>query len=426
MVEAFCDSSHGRYAILRTMQKDTLRTDIIIFGGGVAGLWLLNRLTTAGYSVLLFETEALGRGQTLASQGMVHGGIKYALGGALSGASETIGAMPERWRHCLAGDDEVDLSGVRVLSDHFYMWSSASMTSKFTAFAASKALRGRIDRLPPADWPVVFQDPKFKGHVYSLYDPVLDTTSLVEQLAAPCRDHIFKIDWEHAKLQRDAAAQQLQSLCLETGDGNVELKAQLFIAAAGEGNAQIIADAAADKPEMQCRPLHQVVLTHASLPSLYAHALGSKSSPRVTISTHFTSSVQPLWYLGGDLATEGVKRDAQHQIAFAQQELAGLLPWVDLSDADWRSFSIDRAEPRQTQLIKPDDAFAEFASACANLLVCWPTKLTLTPRLGDIVSNQVTQTDIKPQIAKDEAIAGLQEILPHAQVAPPIWDALFA
>lgn len=408
------------------MQKDTLRSDIIIFGGGIAGLWLLNRLTTAGYSVLLFETRALGDGQTLASQGMVHGGIKYALGGALSGASETIGAMPERWRHCLAGDDEVDLSGVRVLSDQFYMWSSASMTSKFTAFAASKALRGRIQRLPATDWPAVFQDPRFKGHVYSLHDPVLDTTSLVKQLAAPYRDRIFKIDWARANLQRDPATQQLQSLCFETRGGNVELTAQLFIAAAGEGNAQIVADAAAVKPGMQRRPLHQVALTRAGLPPLYAHALGSKSSPRVTISTHFTDSGQPLWYLGGDLATDGVKRNAQKQIAFAQQELASLLPWVDLSDADWRSFSIDRAEPKQTQLIKPDDAFSEFASACANLLVCWPTKLTLTPRLGDVVINQITQTGIASQRTNDEAIAGLQQILPAAEVAPPIWDKLFS
>ncbi|MGI9292569.1 MAG: FAD-dependent oxidoreductase, partial [Pseudomonadales bacterium] len=395
-------------------------------GGGIAGLWLLNRLATAGYSVVLFENDALGRGQTLASQGMVHGGIKYALGGALSGASETIGAMPERWRYCLAGDDAIDLTGVRVLSDQFYMWSNASMTSKFTAFAASKTLRGRIQRLAAADWPAVFQNPKFKGHVYRLHDPVLDTTSLLEKLAAPYRDRIFKIDWAHANLHHEPATQRLQSLYLKTAVGNVELTAQLFISAAGEGNAQIIADVAAEQPKMQLRPLHQVALTHADLPPVYAHALGSKSSPRVTISTHFTSSGQPLWYLGGDLATDGVERNTQHQIAFAQQELASLLPWVDLGDANWRSFIINRAEPKQTQLIKPDDAFAEFASACANLLVCWPTKLTLTPRLGDIVVDRVMQSVVQPQQANENLAAALADILPHAAIAPAIWDRLFA
>ncbi len=406
------------------MQKHDLKTDIIIFGGGIAGLWLLNRLTTAGYSAVLFETDELGCGQTLASQGMVHGGIKYALGGTLSGASETIGAMPARWRRCLAGDDAVDLRGVRVLSDQFYMWSNASLISKFTAFAASKALRGRIERLPAAAWPEVFKNPQFKGNVYSLHDPVLDTTSLLQQLAAPHRQRIFQIDWSQARLQRDPVTQQLHSLRIATRTATVELTAQLFIAAAGAGNAQIIADAAGGTPEMQRRPLHQVALTHANLPHLYAHAIGSKSSPRVTISTHFTASGQPLWYLGGDLATDGIERDAPKQLAFAQQELASLLPWLDLSVADWRSFTINRAEPKQTQLIKPDDAFAEFASDCANLLVCWPTKMTLAPRLGDIVVDKLAQ--LTPQPTGSAEITELEAVLPHAEVVTSYWDKLFA
>jgi len=45
-------------------------TDIVIFGGGVAGLWLLNRLRREGYDVLLLESRTLGGGQTIASQGI--------------------------------------------------------------------------------------------------------------------------------------------------------------------------------------------------------------------------------------------------------------------------------------------------------------------------------------------------------------------
>lgn len=404
--------------------SETVSTDIIIFGGGIAGLWLLNRLTSAGYATVLLETNALGSGQTLASQGMVHGGIKYALGGALSGASETIGAMPRRWRDCLSGNDAIDLSAVRVLSDHFYMWSSSSVTSKFTAFAASKALRGRIQRLPSGEWPGVFQHAAFKGHVYRLHDPVLDTTSLVEQLAAPHRSQIFKFDWNSAQLTRDTKTNRLQSLRVPTETATVDMSAGLFIAAAGEGNARIIAAAGGEKPQMQRRPLHQIALSRADLPPLYAHALGHKASPRMTISTHFTDSGRPLWYLGGDLATDGVQRDPQDQIAYAQQELAQLLPWLDLAGADWRSLSIDRTEPRQTQLIKPDDAFAEMASGCDNLLVCWPTKLTLAPRLGDMVVNRLAQLKLQPR--SQFLSAGVGNVLPRAEVDTGFWNRLFA
>ena len=76
------------------MGTHTLHTDIAIIGGGIAGLWTLNQLRNRGYSAILFEHNALGSDQTIGSQGMIHGGVKYALAGALSNSSETIAAMP--------------------------------------------------------------------------------------------------------------------------------------------------------------------------------------------------------------------------------------------------------------------------------------------------------------------------------------------
>ena len=103
-------------------------TDIVVFGGGVAGLWLLNRLRNEGYGVILLESNTLGCGQTVASQGIIHGGLKYAMTGSLTGASNVIADMPARWRNSLQGSIEetfdIDLSNVRVTSDHYYMWSN--------------------------------------------------------------------------------------------------------------------------------------------------------------------------------------------------------------------------------------------------------------------------------------------------------------
>ena len=86
-------------------------TQIAIIGGGISGLWLLNVLGNLGYSVVLLEQEALGQAQTFASQGMIHGGIKYALGGFTTPASESIASMPETWRQCLAGGGPLPLTG---------------------------------------------------------------------------------------------------------------------------------------------------------------------------------------------------------------------------------------------------------------------------------------------------------------------------
>ena len=69
--------------------------DIIIIGGGVAGLFIANRLHRAGYNLILIEKDKLGGGQTLASQGMIHGGQKYTLLGRVTPQAASIAAMRE-------------------------------------------------------------------------------------------------------------------------------------------------------------------------------------------------------------------------------------------------------------------------------------------------------------------------------------------
>ncbi|MFP5338473.1 MAG: FAD-dependent oxidoreductase, partial [Gammaproteobacteria bacterium] len=80
---------------------ESLSTDVLIVGGGVAGLWLNARLRRLGFATLLVDKGTLGGGQSVKSQGIIHGGTKYALSGALTGASEAIADMPRRWREAL-------------------------------------------------------------------------------------------------------------------------------------------------------------------------------------------------------------------------------------------------------------------------------------------------------------------------------------
>ncbi|CAM5402359.1 hypothetical protein SSTU70S_03680 [Stutzerimonas stutzeri] len=68
--------------------SESFSTDVLIVGGGVAGLWLNARLRRLGFATLLVDKGALGGGQSVKSQGIIHGGTKYALHGALTGASK--------------------------------------------------------------------------------------------------------------------------------------------------------------------------------------------------------------------------------------------------------------------------------------------------------------------------------------------------
>lgn len=388
--------------------SQSLSTDVLIVGGGIAGLWLNARLRQQGFATVLVERGSLGGGQSLKSQGIIHGGAKYALHGALTGASEAIADMPRRWREALAGTGELDLSGVRVLSDAHYLWSPGTLAGNLTSFFASKAVRGRVDQVKGEQLPPALQHPKFKGKVYRLAELVLDVPSLIARLAELAGDGLLAAE-------RIEPLQDNGELCGLIVDGR-EIRAQRVVLSAGAGNAELLAALGIEQPAQQLRPLHMVLAKGPALKPLYAHCLGGGPKPRVTVTTHPAADGQWVWYLGGDLAeADGVARDEAAQIQAAQKEMAALLPWVDQSQTRWATLRVDRAEPAQSGLVRPDNAFL---AEQQRLLVGWPTKLALAPDFADRVLAALQREHVQPA-----AHAPLPE-LPRPSLGQPVWEAL--
>jgi len=388
--------------------SESLSTDILIVGGGIAGLWLNARLRRAGFSTVLVENTALGGVQSMRSQGIIHGGTKYALHGALTGASEAIADMPALWRDCLAGSGEVDLRDVRVLSDAHYLWSPGGLAGNLTSFFASKAVRSRVAQVKGSDLPPALQDKAFKGKAYRLTELVLDVPSLVARLAELAGDGLLA--GERIEALREGG--QLAGLRVDGRD----IRAQRVVLSAGAGNEALLRELGLERPEMQRRPLHMVLVTAPTLKPLYAHCLGGGPKPRVTVTTHPLSNGDWVWYLGGDIAEAGgVARSEAEQIAEAQRELHKLVPWIDLSAARWATLRVDRAEPSQNNLLRPDSAFLAEEGA---LLVGWPTKLALAPNFADRVLESLEKSGIRPQ-----ASAALPD-LPRPAMARPVWEEL--
>ncbi len=387
---------------------ESLSTDVLIVGGGVAGLWLNARLRRQGFATLLVDKGTLGGGQSVKSQGIIHGGTKYALSGALTGASEAIADMPRRWREALAGKGELDLSGVRLLSDAHYLWSPGTLAGNLTSFFASKAVRSRVGQVKGDELPPALQHPKFKGKVYRLSELVLDVPSLIARLAELAGDSLL-------------ACQQIEPLLDDNElvglrvDGR-EIRAQRIVFSAGGGTAELLASLGLQQPAMQRRPLHMVILKAPTLKPLYAHCLGGGTKPRITVTSHPTADGEWVWYLGGDLAeADGVARDEAAQIAVAKKELAELVPWIDLSSAQWATLRIDRAEPAQSALARPDNAFL---AEQGRLLVGWPTKLALSPDFSDRVEAALARDGIRP--GQHPALPEL----PRPPLTGPFWEGL--
>jgi len=354
--------------------KTNLSIDSVIVGGGIAGVWLLRLLTQKGYNTILLEQDSLGSGQTLASQGMIHGGLKYALSGLLSKESEAISRMPERWRECLnSKSGDIDLRKVSLLSKDYYMFSDGQI-GKLASFFASKSLRGRIQKVDQKNKPVCFSG--FDGLIYKLNDFVLDTESLLSELTRGLEDRILKLKCSNQNIKKIEQGYEimLSDTCI---------KSSVLINCAGNGSKILLDELKIDSFKTQNRPLKQIILDAPGQLDMFAHCITNLSTnePRMTITTHRSAS-NKIWYVGGQLATNGADLTDEKLIENAKKELRQCMPWLTITDNAWRTFSVDRVEPLTQNRLKPNEAFAKRSQ---NFLQCFPTKLTLTPDLGDKV-----------------------------------------
>jgi len=366
--------------------------DIIIIGGGIAGLFTASRLRRMGYNLILIERDTLGGMQTLASQGMIHGGQKYTLQGNVTAQATNIAAMPERWEACFAGRGDIDLSGVKSLSETQIMFpakhSLFSFLSNLTVFAASKAVNGETRKLSRAAFPA----PVTRGPVYEMQEKVLETKSLVAALAKTLQGRTFKGD-------ATVSGNQV------TVNG-VTLTAKAIIVTAGTGNEAL-------SQKTQRRALRQVMVKPMPEP-LYGHGIVGKPKPRVTITSHPDGKGSYIWYLGGNISEEGAKLTEAQTLAFAKKELQDIFPAIDWNTKEWATWYGERAEAFDLAGQLPAGPHIQ---SHGKTLIAWPTKMTFAPALADQIVDWLKQNNITPSAET------APPSLPAAKIGQYPWEA---
>lgn len=391
----------------------------MIIGAGVAGLWLMRRLAAQGRSAILLESRKIGRGQTVASQGIIHGGTKYALTNRLTGASESIREMPAWWSAALRGQGEIDLSGARVLADHQYLWSQRSLPSRLTTFFAASVMQTRVRTVDRAQHPALLAHEAFSGSVYRVEEMVLDAPSLLAALASAPGAAVLRIDETQLKLECAGGRDPRGGVTVHIGDGaerRAAIRTGAVVCTAGAGNGALLAQAGAKPDAMQRRPLHMVLVRGPLEHRIYGHCLEAGSRPRLTISSHDWDGDAGgrVWYLGGELAEQGVRRSRLEQIEFARREVATLFPWLDLSRLEWDAFLIDRVEGAQPKRARPDEPVIHETPAA---LFAWPTKLAFAPLLADRLIARINERAPNPAPGELESLAAW----PRPEIAQPPW-----
>ena len=337
--------------------------DVAIVGAGIAGLWIGNLLAQRGLSLAICESGTIGGTQTAASQGIIHGGLKYALGGKGNRASNALAAMPTRWRACLRGEGEIDLHGVPVNAEHMVLFAPDA-TAKVRALFASRLFRQcrRLDAKA--------KSPYLRGFLAELDDFVIDVPALIRRLAEPLLPRLIP-----ATVLPEGLVVSAQGVAA-IRTPKVHIEARAFIFAAGSGNEALAKRAGFAGVEMARRPLRQTSVHLRARPQVFAHCLQATfgASPDMTITSHGHAL-----YVGGQVAEDGVERGAAEQAAVVAQLLKRMFPARDLDGARVETHRLVRAEPAQR-------SGEPLAVRHGNCVICWPLKLALAPRLGEAVS----------------------------------------
>lgn len=385
----------------------SIALDVTILGGGVAGLWLLDVLHRKGYRCVLLEANTLGSGQTIASQGILHGGMKYTLSNLIDPGAKAVAQMPLIWRDCLAGNSEPDLSQTQLRADFCHLWRTGSTRSRLGMTGARMVLRVKPTEIPKANWPEALHD--LQGQVYNLPEQVIDTASFIADLASKHQSRLLKIDSKNGlTFERDGKG-HVAFIKLKQADQTVTLKPGHVVLTAGKGNADLRKILGLDEQAMQIRPLH-MVMVKGVLPRLNGHCTDF-SQTRITVTTADATDGKTVWTIGGQVSEDGVKMPPEDLVCHAKTEIQAVVPNVDLSGAQWATYRVDRAERNTSSGRRPEGVTLMTE---ANIITAWPTKLVLAPQLAmDVI-------DLLPKPAVDEPLPTID--WPRPDVAWPPWE----
>lgn len=392
------------------------RADVLIIGGGVAGLWARAALRRSGWSVILAEARTLGAGQTAASQGILHRGVKYALSADAREASNALAAAQDEWRRALGLLEDgpapaIDLRGAEILSRRMHLWA-AGFFEKATGVGASLAMRSEVRKLSRSEYPPAFREAPHAVSLWEVDELSVSASSLVERLSGAADGPV--VHARAGKPEIASAGAQAMTVSLSGEGGRAcDITASAVVLAAGEGNEGLLAGLG-DPDIMQRRPLHMVMADGAPVP-VFAHLPRPGSDkPRLTITSARTARGW-CWYIGGDVAETGVARTREEQINFTKRELSETLGWIDLARARWSAFRIDRAEGSTEAGRRPDGPVIR---RLGRVLAVWPTKLALAPIAARMVEEHLRELNVVPTGGTWENLAGW----PCPSVAQPPWN----
>lgn len=368
---------------------------MIIFGGGIAGLWALDSVIRAGYSAVLLEKESLGKGQTICAQGIIHGGFKYVVPGKYrAGTASEVRHMPQRWRQHLLGErKDPDLSLVGMRSPTCYFWLSSGRGFRGVLEEVFSPVGLNLLNSPPID--ITHKAPewlkKSATKVYEVPEPVVDSGAVLGALGKLHANKIFYYD--SVSFERDGELVR-EVIIHDKRDEIYTFVPSRIILTAGIGNQELVDAMEFQKKVMQIRPLRQLIVRGNALPDFWGHCINGGKAV-ATVTTHYDSVTrEKVWSIGGEVAEDGYKQDPQELIRNGRALLEKVLRGVDFSQTKWGTFDALRAEEPNDNVLPSGISMRKLS----NVWVCFPTKMAMAPVLADYIVQQLKEEALQKTV----------------------------
>jgi glycerol-3-phosphate dehydrogenase len=254
------------------------------------------------------------------------------------------------------------------------------------------------------------------GVVARLDEPVLAPESLLEALLRENRACVLSVATSQIQIELGAPGSvRTVRLSDSTTGARLDLAPRHVVLTAGRGNAELRRRCGLAETAMQSRPLH-MVLVRGELPPLNGHCVDGRAT-RVTITSDRDAAGRTVWQVGGQIAEIGVQLDERSLLARAAEELRAVLPGIDLSQAEWGGYRVDRAEQATPSGTRPESV----GILCeGNLITAWPTKLALVPYLAERILERVGS--IGSESNESSAETAIFAAWPRPQVALLPWE----
>jgi len=390
-----------------------IETDVLVIGGGVMGLWLLNDLRDRQYRAVLLEHRELGGDQTSHSPVYIHQGHMYNRRIELARRLKALWPSWQSW---------LEEHGAEANVPSHFGFVSPGDAEERERFWDEVGLSYRRVPIPPAlegglvkvacETPEVCLSPRWL--VAELSRKVMDSTCLVREIS-----HIDLDDTRTRVLRVEAIAAEGERLVVQP---------KALVLAAGASNQGLLELTAGGRRSLTGRMQHsqQVRGTHI----LVVKGEKTHLEPLTGVFPIHRGSLQ---IYTRDLGEQTVWLVADHRtklIAFVEDwieygsswwlpDVVGLVSkfvprcFAERERLRWGVYEAPKVEGSAGGEIPSEERVEQFGFR--NLWVVWPTKLTLAPLASLAVLNELESVVSSPSTS-----GGLPLDWGGLRVEPPI------